>query len=159
MVMLRPPSVNGSGGATSANSVPPARFSPYSDAMLKLASAFPPDGFAALTNPPLLVWGAGPMLNVAGFEAPPPARAVKASTAARPTPAISAAGICTDRWLLSINVVGRFCPFQRTAVPAPKFEPVTVSVNSGPPKSADTGATELMGGCKVGPAGGARLSP
>src|SRR5947209_6564676 len=126
--------------------------------MLRLASAFPPVGLAALTNALPLVWGAGPMLNVTALEAPPPELAVKASTVARPTAARSAAGTCTVKWLLSTKVVGRFCPFHRTTVPAAKLEPLTLSVMVGPPALAVFGVIEAIAGCNPAPDSGARIS-
>src|SRR5471030_2038583 len=93
MVMVVPPSVNGNGGARSATAVRADRFKPKIDPILRCASTSPPAGLAALTKALPLVWGAGPMLNVVTFEAPPPDAAVNANTEALPTAAMSLAGI------------------------------------------------------------------
>ena len=55
-------------------------------------------------------------------------------------------------------MVGRLNPFHRSAVPAPKFDPVTDSVKSPPPASVPSGETALMDGCSDPEGSGTRMS-
>src|SRR4029453_9518092 len=60
-------------------------------------------------------------------------------TWAVPAAAMSAAVIAAVSWLALPYVVTRPLPFHRTLAPLTKFEPVTVSVNPGPPACAELG--------------------
>src|SRR5262247_4392827 len=64
-------------------------------------------------------------------------------TWAVPAAAMSAAVIAAVSWLALPNVVTRPLPFQRTLAPLTKFEPVTVSVNAGPPAAVLLGESDV----------------
>ncbi|MBP1595379.1 MAG: hypothetical protein H6Q05_756 [Acidobacteria bacterium] len=68
-------------------------------------------------------------------------------TCATPAGPMSDAGMLACNWLTPKKVVVRDTPFHRTADPAAKFNPLTVSLNAAPPaftcagfRSAITGA-------------------
>src|SRR5262249_35509468 len=86
------------------------------------------------------------IVNVTGFDSPPPAGGVKTVTVALPTLAMSSTGIAAVSCVLLPNEVGRAAPFQRTTESETKFCPVTVKVNAGPPACALLGEIAVMRG-------------
>src|SRR5215470_11801240 len=90
-----PPSAKGS-GAGPATCTEDARSTPYSDAMLRGASALPPVGSAALTKPAEVAF-APPTWKFLGRDGPLPLDGVNAVIAARPTAVRSPAGTTADR--------------------------------------------------------------
>src|SRR5689334_2056133 len=109
------------------------------EAMLRGATALPPNGFAALTIAFEELAGAGPIVNATGLEAPAPVLEENARIDALPTFAISDALICAVKWLRSTNCVVRSCPFQRTIVLELKWLPFTESAKAGPPAFTTSG--------------------
>ena len=98
--------------------------------------------------------GASVIVNDRAFDVPPPAPAalggLKTVICAVPALAMSLVGICAVKRVLSINVVGRFTPFQRTAEVLMKFVPVTVSVKPAPPAVAELGFKLVKAGTGFG---------
>src|ERR1035441_7467663 len=87
--------------------------------------------------------GAGVMRNSVAFENVLPS--ADTSIIAVPAVAIDAAGTVAVNCVGLISAVVRACAFHRTVAPAKKLEPVTVSVNDGPPA-----VTEEIGRAHVG---------
>jgi hypothetical protein len=98
------------------------------------------------------------MVNEIALDAPPPVEELNTVTAARPTSAVSLAGIAAVRWEPSTKVVVRFWPFQRTTVDEPKPAPVTPSVKSAPGAFVVVGEMEVIDGCCDAPMRGTRMS-
>src|SRR5215475_6969815 len=73
-------------------------------------------------------------------------------TPAVPATAMSVAGIDAVNCVALSTVVVRSALFQRTTEPAPKFVPVTVSENAGPPATAIFGLIFVIvgAGCAAG---------
>src|ERR1039458_5914074 len=88
--------------------------------------------------------GAGAMRSSAAFEyvLPPP----HTSISAVPAVAIDAAGTAAVNCVGLSSAVVRACAFHRSVAPAEKFEPVTVSVNDGPPAVTEVGARAVIAG-------------
>src|SRR5258708_6871415 len=133
------------------------RFAPYNVAMLRGARALA-GVLAALTNAAVELTGGGPILNGTELETPAPCEVLIASRFTRPDCATSAAVIQALRWALSTIFVERVCPLKRSLVPAAKFVPVTLRVKSGLPALTLLGDTDVMDGCRVVAASGARIS-
>ena len=89
------------------------------------------------------------MLKVSGLEAPPPAPALNAVICAVPATAKSAAVMVAINCVGEITVVARLAPFQRAAVVALKFTPLTVTVKPGVPAGAELGARLVSVGTLV----------
>src|ERR1035438_1732666 len=88
--------------------------------------------------------GAGVMRNSAAFEyVLPPAHT---SISAVPAMAIDDAGTAAVNCVELISAVVRTCAFHRTVAPAKKLDPVTVSVNDGPPAVTEVGASAVIAG-------------
>src|SRR5260370_37008950 len=115
--------------------------------MLRCPRTAPPCGFAALTAAAEVVAGPGPIMKESALDAPPPVEELNTVTAARPTSAVSLAGIAAVRWEPSTKVVVRFWPFHRTTVDEPKPIPVTVSIKSAPGAFVVVGEMEAIDGC------------
>jgi hypothetical protein len=120
-----------------------------------IQSVTPPDPFAsvAVTVVPgaadvvLTVSAGGPVaLKVAVEEVPPPGDGLNTVTGVAAIWAISAAAIAAVNRVAFTNVVGRGEPFQRTTDDETKPEPLTVSVNAGPPATTPTGDSEEIAG-------------
>src|SRR4029453_1931483 len=75
----------------------------------------------------------GVIVKVCAVDTPPPGVGVNTVTDAVPAVAMSVAGIAAVSWVALTTVVVRAAPFHRTTELATKFDPVTVSVNAGPP--------------------------
>ena len=91
--------------------------------------------------------GAGVMRNSAAFEnVLPPA---DTSISAVPAVAIDAAGTAAVNCVELISAVVRACAFHLTVAPAKKLEPVTVSVNDGPPAATEVGDRAVIAGVPV----------
>ena len=80
------------------------------------------------------------------FEMPPPGAGLTTVTGCAPTVAMSAATICAISLVLSINVVARALPSNRTTAPLTKLLPLTVSVNPASPAPAFAGERPLTKG-------------
>src|SRR5262245_11589569 len=99
-----------------------------------------------------MLQGHAEMVNGRAFDRLPSGLATV--TWAVPAAAMSAAVIAAVSWVALPNVVARLLPFHRTLVPLTKFEPVTVSVNPGPPACAELGVRDP----RLGPDGEPGLS-
>jgi hypothetical protein len=86
------------------------------------------------------------IVKVSGPDAPPPGAGLETATDAVPAVAMSAAVVAAVRLVADAKVVGRALPFHSTVEDETKFEPVTVSVNAGPPAVAVLGVNELIAG-------------
>src|SRR5579871_2769653 len=85
------------------------------------------------------------IVKVIGLDAVPPG--FTTATEAVPTLTIRAAGTNAVTWFELMTVVDRKDEFHCTVAPEAKPEPLTVSVNPGPPEGAAVGLSEL----RVGP--------
>jgi hypothetical protein len=90
------------------------------------------------------------IVKVSALEVPPPGAGLDTVTEAVPAVAMSAAVIEACRLVPDANVVGRALPFHSTVEEEMKFEPVTVTVNAGPPAIVLFGARELTDGAGFG---------
>src|SRR5207302_10332826 len=77
------------------------------------------------------------IVKVCGLDVPPPGAGLKTVTGAVPAVAMSAAEITAVSCVAEAYVVVRLAPFHRTTEAVTKFVPVTVSVNCGPPATAE----------------------
>src|SRR5207249_10332825 len=71
---------------------------------------------------------------------------LKIVTAAGPAVGMSAAGVAAVSCVADTYVVVRAAPFQRTTELGTRFVPVTVSVNAGPPATAEDGLSAVAVG-------------
>src|SRR5439155_1572193 len=83
------------------------------------------------------------IVNVCGFDMPPPGAGLKIVTDADPAAAISAAEMAAESCVAETYVVARSAPFQRTTELVTRFVPVTVSVKAGPPAVAEVGVSPV----------------
>src|ERR1035441_2841745 len=91
--------------------------------------------------------GAGVMRNSVAFENV--LLSADTSIIAVPAVAIDAAGTVAVNCVGLISAVVRACAFHRTVAPAKKLEPVTVSVNDGPPAVTEAGDRAVIAGVPV----------
>src|SRR5712691_3487938 len=80
------------------------------------------------------------------FEMPPPGEGLTTVTGYAPTVTMSAAMICAISLVLSIKVVARALPLNRTTEQLTKLPPLTVSVNPASPAPAFAGENPLIKG-------------
>jgi hypothetical protein len=86
------------------------------------------------------------IVNVSGFDAPPPGPGFVTITGTVPAVARSVAGIWAVTLMLLTKVVLRAELFQLTLAPGTKFEPFTVSVKPAEPTVLLEGESELSTG-------------
>ena len=101
----------------------------------------------AQVGPIELVVGTGLLIvNVCGFDVPPPGAGFTTVTDAVPAFATRAAVTVAVSCVEETNVVVKAVPFQRTDEVATKLVPFTVRVKSAPPAGAQVGLSEVVVG-------------
>src|SRR5687768_4958401 len=90
--------------------------------------------------------GAGRTMNARGAETPPPGAGLDTVISTVAADAMSTAPIAACSSPVLTTVVGRAAPFQRTTDAAVNVLPVTISVNAGPPATANDGDSPLTTG-------------
>ena len=99
------------------------------------------------------VGSAANTLNDCATEGPPPGPGLTTVTATVLAELMSPAAIWAVSWVLLTNVVGRATPFHWTIEVLRKFVPVTVSGKAIPPAATLVGASAVIAGTGLFPAG------
>src|SRR5207237_728186 len=86
------------------------------------------------------------MVNVSALDVPRPGERWIGVAWAVPAAAMSPAAMAAVSCVADTCVVARAAPFQRTTELGTRFVPVTVSVNAGPPATAEDGLSPVAVG-------------